>query len=761
MSNENLESLKAELKNELDRGVFDFNKVAILSQNILSLDQESVRFSVDAKHIHRLGYELVGKQETALSELIKNAYDADANLLRIEFINYTRPGGRLIIKDDGHGMREEDIRGAWMRLSTRDKEDNPISPKFVRSRAGRKGIGRFAVERLGKRLILETEVKGQHTGIRVKFNWDEDFQHGVDLTQISSKIERYEKDPEKQGTTIIIEDLRDKWTETMFERVWKSVLLLQSPFVLASRPRAKDNEPTESEPDPGFKVYINGRSGDQIAEELSIERLLLENALAKITGEIDDSGQAHFQVDSDKLGYHERHDSDKRYLLLGKVKLDASYFIYRSGLISGISLRDAQQFGYKYGGIRIYVDGFRVLPYGEERDDWLKLAYDTGRRFLLVQANNNNFFGHIDLMSCENPLLEETSSREGLIENDAYDELRDFARTCLEWAALRIASMRGRKEHAGQKDFISKVRKPSEVLDEIIDTVKTEEINIDADITLPSLTLVAKLESIKPQIVEFEREVEKKEERHIQYEEMLRILASLGLSISVFSHEIKGALTRASITLTRAKDISHEQFSDETEKRKKLLLDELEQSIDRLFDLASYIVSLISHTLSRKRENLALDETINSFIDQFKMYLNKQGIKFDVDVDPPYLRTIPMHRSEIDSVLFNFLTNSVKAMERERTVNRKIKITARKINNYAVINFQDTGTGVPNEIANKIFDEFFTTSEYRGDDIAGPGTGLGLKIVKDIASANKGYVKLAEPEQEFNSNFEFAVPCAG
>ena len=159
---QSLDILKKNLQAELSKEKIDFQKVAQLSQNILDSDRDSVRFSIDAKHIHRLGFELVGKQETALSELIKNAYDADATNVNIEFKDYSKAGGVLIIKDDGSGMTERDIRNSWMRISTDYKETNTISSHFGRSRAGRKGIGRFAVERLGKRLIpvWKEQIKG-------------------------------------------------------------------------------------------------------------------------------------------------------------------------------------------------------------------------------------------------------------------------------------------------------------------------------------------------------------------------------------------------------------------------------------------------------------------------------------------------------------------------------------------------------------------------------------------------------------------------
>jgi len=193
ITDKNLYNLKEKLQSELVKEDINFQTIATLSRELLDTDENSVRFSIDARHIHRLGFELVGKQETALAELIKNAYDADATEVYVNFEDYSSPGGTLTVKDNGHGMTEHDMRNGWMRLSTDDKERNPISPHFGRSRAGRKGIGRFAVERLGTQLTLETCVKGDGTGIRVEFDWDNDFQHGLDLTMLFHRIQKFKK----------------------------------------------------------------------------------------------------------------------------------------------------------------------------------------------------------------------------------------------------------------------------------------------------------------------------------------------------------------------------------------------------------------------------------------------------------------------------------------------------------------------------------------------------------------------------------------
>src|ERR1700674_3292317 len=102
-----------------------------------------LRFTVDSRHVRQLGQELVEDSVTALSELIKNAYDADATQVDLIFREAGKQaGGELEIRDDGIGMALKDIQEGWMRISTDYKDRHPLSPQFKRIRSGMKGIGR-------------------------------------------------------------------------------------------------------------------------------------------------------------------------------------------------------------------------------------------------------------------------------------------------------------------------------------------------------------------------------------------------------------------------------------------------------------------------------------------------------------------------------------------------------------------------------------------------------------------------------------------
>lgn len=756
--------LREKIFEELSKVNPNWHLIEQLTRNQVDSGTENVRFSVDAGHIKRLGLELVAKQETALAELIKNAYDADATRVNVFFENHDRPNGTLIIEDDGDGMSLDTVRDTWMRLSTANKQYHPVSPRYGRVRAGRKGIGRFAVQRLGKYLELETEIAGSTTGVRVLFDWDHEFSAGKNLNDVFSDVATYSKPMDRHRTRLTIKELREKWSEASLSRVWRTVLLLQPPFNIDT---IEADEEQENFVDPGFEVRLNGISSKNKKTTIAIESDFLDHAIAEIRGEIDSSGNAVAHVISKKLNLNESWNFSSKFLLTGALSFEIRYFIYAPDALSGLKMNIAQNMGRDYGGIRIYRNGFRVSPYGERTDDWLKLDTDTSRRTLLVPANNINFFGQVSLSLENNPLFEETSSREGLIENEAFEELRKFTRESVEWAILRVAALRGRKQTASQRDFTSmpRVKKPSEVLEEFVSIVDAEKINADSSASSAQKSSQEIFETaftqIKEKILEWEDIVERKQAEAIQYEEMLRILASLGLSISMFGHEIKGM--RSSVAANISVLRRHLELLDESNQKTKFLelTDTLNSATSRMFDLGAYVSGLMTSNESRELRTLSVKGAVERFLEQFDKYLERQKIDVNFSVQRDELRTTEMHSSEFDSVLLNFLTNSVKSMKQARISQRRIKISVEEDEEQIVLSFQDNGAGIREEIRDKIFDAFFTTTtDSDGDGLTGPGTGLGLKIVNDIASSYGGSVRVGIPEQGYSCNIELRIPSA-
>lgn len=738
---------------ELQRDNPDWRLIERLSREEVDADTTNVRFSVDAGHIQRLGFELVAKQDTALAELIKNSYDADAIKVTVNFSYHDKIGGTLVIEDNGTGMNIDVVREAWMRISTTNKNTSPVSQRYGRLRAGRKGIGRFAVQRLGSHLVLETEVKGEEYGVRVTFDWDKEFKSGLLLHDVFSKMEKYEKPAERERTSLKINNLRESWSEAMIDRSWRAVLLLQPPFPLSRR---VNNNTSKYEPDPGFEVIINGISSRNHRTRTSIKSSLLDHALADISGEILPDGKAYVRVCSKKYELDERQAFNEPYLLTGPLFISAKYFIYTADIMSGLSTSLAADLGRNFGGVRIYRNGFRVSPYGDQSDDWLHLDLDVGRRKLLVPANNRNFYGQVELDATENPLFEETSSREGLLENEAFDELRSFVRSSLEWSVKRIAAARERKQTAGQKDFVStRPRKPSEIFNKLLENITANDESIL--ISLPPEKQEA-LDSAKAEIIDWEKQTEEREAALLKYEEMLRVLASLGLSIAIFGHEIKGARNSVAAHLAVFDDFLETMRNDDQKKELSDLVLSFNESIGRMFDLGAYIDGLMSRTESRELKQLSVKGAIERFVAQFRHYMTRQRIEFEIDISPDHLRTIDMHASEIDSVLLNFLTNAIKSMKKAKVHPRRARIFAREDGEYVLIGFEDNGAGIQPDIEHKIFDAFFTTTLENDDDaVAGPGTGLGLKIVSDIATSYGGSVKIGTPSTGYIFCIEFRI----
>ena len=107
------------------------------------------------------------------------------------------------------------------------------------------------------------------------------------------------------------------------------------------------------------------------------------------------------------------------------------YFIYNRPLyygdrITNQELNSIQNLSLTASGVRLYRNGFRVLPYGEATDDWTKVdrRWSSDSGVINVPLSNKNLFGFVEIQDSTGMLFEETSSREGLIENEAFNELK-------------------------------------------------------------------------------------------------------------------------------------------------------------------------------------------------------------------------------------------------------------------------------------------------------------------------------------------------
>jgi signal transduction histidine kinase len=694
-------------------------------------------FGVDARHIRQLGQELVGDRTTALTELIKNAYDADATEVTLDFQAAERIGGVLEIRDDGSGMSLADIEAGWMRISTPSKDVEARSPKFKRARAGRKGIGRFATETLGKSLTLETTVRGDPSAISIYFDWENDYPSGQDLITIANPFWVEPAKRSDHGTRLRIEGLYDPWDSGPRNRVRRSIRLLQPPYAVAPTIRSK------KKPDLGFDVQMLV-DGQQVDSSDGDYDDFLESGTARLTASISSKGIMKASVSSPHLRLKQAETFDESFRKVGALKLEASYFVFAKDALGGASLRTAKAMAKEFAGIRLYRDGLRVMPYGEPGNDWLALDELQGKRTTLVPVANRNWFGQVAISRESNDDLRDTASREGLVENQAFSQLREAIRKALVWGASEVGTVRKRKvsttseRPASRAGILSKTQAdlegrlteslPANVSQQVIPLVRSAFGGVSPDATAEDSHEAERVAALLDEV------------------ELLRVLASLGTSIAVFSHEVRSALTTSAAAIS----VLGEGRDPVAQ------LARANGALEELQDLAGYIDAYVSASQRRTRDPQALAAILDEFAGRLSKNLAR-NVDFKTLVRPPSLRTAPIARSEIDAILINLLTNSVKAMDKEGHPERRVKISATGQDEMVRIRFQDTGAGVDPKIRDRMFEPFVTDTRSPLSEL-GVGTGIGLTLVKDIAESNGGEVLLGEPDRQYATCIEVRLP---
>jgi signal transduction histidine kinase len=719
---------------------------------------EHVSFHADAAIIDRLGRELVARQETALTELIKNSYDADATEVIVAFdgIGADRT---LEIRDNGLGMTRQDVTDGFLRLASDLKVRSPVSPRYLRRRAGRKGIGRFATQRLGTRLILSTCSSDAEQGIRLTVDWTQ-FVAGTSLEQIALELEDAPSTP--SGTTIRIEGLRDEWTDAQVRRAWRDILALQQPFPVA---------PVENRPeiDPGFSVRFVRHNvpfrDEDVVTDLQTE--ILDHLHAEIELRVDSSGHALWRISKNKFGetrdwtpiHHEHRDDPDppSYAHLRNAWMKAHYVVLLPELLPSLVYTRIRDVLAMQGGIRLYRNGFRVVPYGDPGNDWLQLDEIYAKRSLLAPLANRNFFGIIEVRDPAGAIFEEHTSREGLIETAAFGELKGLASSVLVTAATRLSEDRGRKGRAGAQH--QRVSSEAAGFDEIRAAVAAtqqavEGISQDGQAAAHAADVVRLLDEKQEEFVAARAQL-------ADETAALRFLATLGMTLAEFSHETGMTFEACRLDFERVFDAvvtgnpGNTTLLAQAQRAKAMLT--------RLDTLTSYLNALAGARAARAMHPISLSRALQDFERGMVAQAKSQGIGLEVTT-PAYdpLFTRPMHEAEIASVLLNFYTNAVKALKRSPG-DRRILVEGDRLGSAGMVRlrFCDTGDGISDDIRERVFDPFFTTRiappAGAPDAAHATGAGLGLWIVKQIASNSGGDVSVSIPPAGFATCLEFLI----
>lgn len=740
-------------------------------------EDKEFTFTVDSSLLFQLGERLVAKPSIALAELVKNAYDADAINVTVTFENIGELGGTIIVEDDGHGMIFEEVRDSWMRIATTEKRQHPKSRIYHRPLTGAKGVGRFAARRLGAKLILQSIAErddGTKESVIVNFDWEKDFTEGQDLDEVPVSYTREVMSPETEtGVSLFIEKARDAWTEEDLSELRRDLLSLQNPFPdLIVKPvngrTAKKDKHKKPPQDPGFTFEMKVAGSGKL-DDLSggLGESFLGTAFAKLDGRVDKKGVAHYDIEILKTGEKDSlTDTSHKYTGLENARLRVYLMIYKDEFFkeTDFGLRAAQMKGREEGGVRIYLDGFRVFPYGEAGDDWLQLdeyaaknldlaiainppekVIETrnslqGRPFLLI-PKNNQVFGAVALSQSQHENIEINVTRDRLIETPTVKLLRLFVQNGIYWAGLKYAAYSAEQRAKKKKDRAKSVP-------DIIDEAKAA-VEALKDVPEDQRQIILwNLDQAKEQ-------AEEEEQNHISEMSMLRILASAGTTITLMNHQLRalnGAVLRSEHDLLRLRSEVPKKLGT----RFHEIANQISEWRETMELQTSQLGFLLAPDARQRRRNHVLYEVVEDVRKPMSYYMKKFGVQFFNHV-PRNLRTPLIYQSELYSILINILSNALKAVHGQPE--RNVTVEAEKVGKRMFLRMKDTGVGLLPERREQSFKPFVTSSAP--NPVLGVGTGLGLKVVKDILELYDGSARFIDVEKPYKTCIEIMIPDKG
>jgi signal transduction histidine kinase len=744
-------------------------------------------FSVDSALLGELGEKLVSTVHIAVTELVKNAYDADATLVKISFAPVAGEGPRILIEDDGVGMTLREIRENWMTIGTTNKLTSPVSKVYGRPKTGSKGVGRFSCRRLGLKLRLTTIARASGSSIRsqktvLEFDWKK-FIPGKHVESVKCYGTTSTVLGAKTGTTLEMWGAEaDEWKRRGFDFVKRQLA------VVASNTGAKRKGFKE---DPGFRVTIAADGTE--TEAVDIREEIIDATWGTLTAYVDASGRAHCKLNAKTLGTKTLISSPKfanvrgAKLLIGILPLQKDES-RKPQLLANYA---REEIASNWGGIQVRHNGFRMYPYGDAGDDWLRIDADRSRR----QGRPGdeelfNFAGalkHVDptrvllnLLSMRNHIgavetdsriqgLSPKMDREGFVENDSFRSLREFTRFAIDWASIyrdQYIRLRKDKEAEDARLELEPVLR-REVPKELV--VRQAAAYLKAETKrLVSLLPEAKRKSVEESVSKTLKAIELRDSANQLQLEHLRLLAAASTLTLLFAHETRtvvgslGSLATRVEHLARASDKDRKGESAEIAGQLRGMKTRLETLID-----TTGIVGAFSK--QPKLERVHLKGAIDLAARCFGALLTAYDIQIDSSRVPGNLTVGPIVAGELYTVLINVISNSIKSVIAAGRSERAIRIEAERDGAKTKLRVLDNGIGLDNEHFEEVFSPFI--SDPSGDLYArleraanaedatlfGTGSGLGLSISRDILTARNSSIKFVPPPLGWMASLEIEL----
>ncbi len=434
------------------------------------------QFDINPHVIRQLGEELVPDEMTALMELIKNAYDADASYVKIDIntegvyteeqLTYPTHKGYIVVEDSGVGMDDTTIEKSWLTISYSNKRAgvDGIKKKTKKERTplGDKGLGRLSTQRLADYCEIFTTPEGGSKRYHVAFDWRE-FDKVERLSQVPVKVESTPAGISK-GTKLVLTNLlsTEVWKGDRLDTFKNKIVQVLTPFsevrkfyvyvtvngehidvmkkldsilslcqssyefsfdgeylnvsgVIKPMKLGSGNNRTVQE---NYKAFIEKDAGKKFAEYFFTTKKKDKSFFSPVeNGFIAFSKRFSFQNDMAGLA-----SLDGRKCNPGAFNGKIYDFALTDnfGAVTNVfdTASEYKEYVKTQTGIKIYRDGFAVQPYGFGQNDWLGLSkgQTSGSSFYGLRPENT--VGYFSISEGVNIHLKDKTDRQGFVENE-------------------------------------------------------------------------------------------------------------------------------------------------------------------------------------------------------------------------------------------------------------------------------------------------------------------------------------------------------
>lgn len=711
---------------------------------------DTLRFTIDAELLRELGERLVGKPHIALAELVKNSYDADATEVTIKFLPHK---DSIEIIDNGRGMTFNEFKDFWMRIGTIHKKEEETS-KGGRLMTGSKGVGRLAVQFLAHELRIKTFPANENRkGLEAHINWTNALETEPaeikELTEVEVTYNELNRDPlnpsTHQGTTIILKELKDEWTEDSIEGLASELWWLQPP-IDALLNDSKNN----------FNIHFQSPYQDYsktFSEQMdAIKRIWIARLVGKAT-----DGKLEFS-----LYFHGEQPTTQEYKIadfthnnrkfsktknLNTCQFDIRIYNLRGKQKYGIKVDTAREYIGKYHGVHVYDGDFRLPYYGLPESDWLKLEYDHSHRqnasqllpkeIQVPRALNDlptlgRVFGVVKVNTSTEHNLGIMITRDRLTDTTAYKDLVTTVRYALDWYANETARRKIQEKEASPEPTPLKFKRVEQVLE-------AYESEIPKKV----------YQEIYKKVQEAITAAEKEQERVLEQMGLLAPLATAGISALSYQHELRKQFTYIEKTINRMQNI--ETMNSELQNDLQSLSTELTSWLKRA-KATNLLFDYIADTKNTQRDqSLRARPVIEEITDQTSFLA--RGTEVEYSQIDERLRLPKASFAEWGAIFQNVFINAFTAML--DSPQRLLHISFHSRGKFREILIQDTGHGINLKDADKFFEPFERASKISAERkaLGYGGTGLGLTIVRLLANNIGCRVQFVEPEDGFKTAF--------